>query len=232
MSNIAFADGYEAVDQGFMPSPAPSWSGFYVGGHLGGSWADVNWAYETLSKESVSNDSNGFIGGGHIGFQHQFNNFVMGLEASVSGADLSGTMRSRLRPPNPIDSYKTEIDTIVMVAGRFGVTFNQFLPYVRVGYAGADVTTSGKSSIPDSFSIADWKSGWVLGGGLETMLGKNFVAGVEYNYIDLGESNRRGVTVQERDSFTLTDVDTQIQSVTARISYKFGRDRHQPVPLK
>ena len=57
------------------------------------------------------------------------------------------------------------------------------------------------------------------------------MAGVEYNYIDLGENNRRGVTAQGF-SYTLTDVDTQIQSVTARISYKFGRDRHEPVPLK
>ncbi len=208
---------------------AGDWSGFYVGAHLGGAWAGVDWADASLTSEPVSNDSNGFIGGGQIGFQHQFNNIVVGVEATVSGADLSHTATSRV---NSAVTYKTDIDTMVTVAGRLGFTFNHFLPYVKVGYAAADVTSSGIASfIPDSFSKSDWESGWIIGGGVETMLGKNFVAGVEYNYIDLGENNRRGVTAQGF-SYTLTDVDTQIQSVTARISYKFGRDRHEPVPLK
>jgi outer membrane immunogenic protein len=208
---------------------AGDWSGFYVGAHLGGAWAGVDWADVSLTSEPVSNDSNGFIGGGHIGFQHQFNNIVVGLEASISGADLSDTVTSSFVPTV---TYRTEIDTMVTVTGRLGVTFNHFLPYVKVGYAAADVTTSGNASaIPDSFSISDWEHGWIIGGGLETKLGENLVAGVEYDYIDLGENNRNGVTAQGF-SFTLTDVDTQIQTVMARISYKFGRDRHEPVALK
>jgi len=207
---------------------AGDWSGFYVGAHLGGAWAGVDWADISLTSEPVSNDSNGFIGGGHIGVQHQFNNIVVGVEASISGADLSDTTSSFV----PGVTYTTEIDTMVTVAGRLGVTFNHFLPYVKVGYAAADVSTTGNVSfIPDSFNISDWEHGWIIGGGVETKLGENLVAGVEYNYIDLGEANRSGVTAAGT-SFTITDVDTQIQSVTARISYKFGRDRHEPVPLK
>jgi outer membrane immunogenic protein len=129
-------------------------------------------------------------------------------------------------------TYTTEIDTMVTVSGRLGFTFNHFLPYVKVGYAAADVTTRGNESTnPDSFSISDWEHGWIIGGGLETKLGENLVAGVEYNYVDLGENNRNGVTATGIP-FTLTDIDTQVQVVTARISYKFGRDRHEPVPLK
>lgn len=86
-------------------------------------------------------------------------------------------------------------------------------------------------SDPIHSAISGWEHGWIIGGGLETKLRENVVAGVEYDYIDLGENNRRGVTAQGI-SYTLTDVDTQIQTVMARTSYKFVRDRHEPVPLK
>ncbi|MCP4780284.1 MAG: outer membrane beta-barrel protein [Hyphomicrobium sp.] len=168
-----------------------------------------------MTLTSVSSDSEGFIGGGHVGYQHQFSNIVVGVEVGVSGADLDKSVTQSFALSTV--AYGTEIDTMITVAGRIGVAMSHFLPYVKVGYATADINMSGNATVvglgSDSFSNSDWESGWIIGGGVETMLGKNFVAGVEYNYIDLGKSSYSGRTARGI-SYSLTDVDTDIQSLT------------------
>src|SRR6185437_8635557 len=73
-----------------MPLKAPiapsvfSWTGFYIGGNVGGSWAHVpeNFSIPSLLL-AVSNNatSTSLIGGGQIGFNYQINHFVLGAEA-------------------------------------------------------------------------------------------------------------------------------------------------------
>ena len=55
------------------------WTGFYVGGHVGGGWVD--------------NGDGGFLGGGQVGLNFQRGPWVYGIEADVSGAsgDLNWT---------------------------------------------------------------------------------------------------------------------------------------------
>ena len=63
-----------------------NWTGFYVGGHVGGAFAGDN----TFS----SNDAR-FLGGGQIGFDYQFApNWVAGVEAQYSW--LSGNSNNGL----------------------------------------------------------------------------------------------------------------------------------------
>src|ERR1700739_1089679 len=63
------------------PPPAPlatvyNWTGFYIGGHVGGAWAGDN----TLQ----SNDGR-FLGGVQAGADYQFNpNWVVGIEGQYS----------------------------------------------------------------------------------------------------------------------------------------------------
>src|SRR6186713_867469 len=73
------ADLRPAAPPPVMVAPAPSWAGFYIGGHLGGGWGE---------------DSNSaFIGGGQIGYNFQFApNWVLGIEADISGTDAGGTI--------------------------------------------------------------------------------------------------------------------------------------------
>jgi outer membrane immunogenic protein len=68
------------------PPPMPpmfSWTGFYIGGNLGGAWAK-NSVTDSLFGLNFSNGTNNgvFIGGGQIGGNYQFSNFVIGLEGS------------------------------------------------------------------------------------------------------------------------------------------------------
>ena len=51
------------------PPPVFSWTGFYIGGNLGGAWArgSVN---DSLFGLSASSDRSGFIGGGQLGVNY------------------------------------------------------------------------------------------------------------------------------------------------------------------
>src|SRR5450432_61149 len=62
-----------------MPLPF-SWTGFYIGGNLGGAWAHSD-VTDSLFGLNFSNGTNNgvFIGGGQIGGNYQFSNFVIGL---------------------------------------------------------------------------------------------------------------------------------------------------------
>jgi opacity protein-like surface antigen len=64
------------------PLPPPfSWTGFYIGGNLGGAWVHSN-VTDRLFGLSFNNGNNRgvFIGGGQTGFNYQFTNFVVGVE--------------------------------------------------------------------------------------------------------------------------------------------------------
>ena len=77
-ASTAMADGYSPRG---AYAPFVSWTGFYIGGHVGADWQDVDWRNVNLTGERVNNDATGFIGGGQIGYNQQFNNIVLGVEA-------------------------------------------------------------------------------------------------------------------------------------------------------
>ncbi len=67
-----------------------NWTGFYVGGNFGYSWGRANSVIASTPAGTTSTNSqdlNGAVGGGQIGFNWQTNNFVWGLEADFQGTD-------------------------------------------------------------------------------------------------------------------------------------------------
>ena len=231
-ASSAMADGYARPRAGYAPAPPyTSWTGFYIGGHAGGVWSDVDWRNVNLTGERVSNDDSGFIGGGQIGYNIQFGNVVVGAEATLSGTTLDGDFRSSKKPAV---TYSTDINTIATVTGRLGFAADQWLLYAKAGWAGAQVDASGRNTaLPDSFSIDEWRNGWTVGGGLEYKVARNISLGVEYSFIDLGSEHLHGRTALATP-VNIVDNDVQIQSLTARLNFHFYRDepRPEPRPLK
>jgi outer membrane immunogenic protein len=98
------------------PPPAPmlsttpiayNWSGFYIGGH--GGWGFGDGAFD-----------DGFIVGGQLGVNWQFNSFVLGAEGDGSFVDWGDT------------------DAVGTVRLRGGIALDRFLPYVTGGAAFGD----------------------------------------------------------------------------------------------
>src|SRR5436190_6782639 len=72
---------YMPVKAPMVPLPPPfSWTGFYIGGNIGGAWAERH-VTDTITGLDFSRSSDGvFIAGGQIGYNYQMGNFVLGVE--------------------------------------------------------------------------------------------------------------------------------------------------------
>ncbi|WP_210114800.1 outer membrane protein, partial [Escherichia coli] len=63
------------------------WNGFYIGANAGYSWGRdrVSTAIAGVSRS----DTDGFSGGGQIGYNWQFSpNWVFGVEADIQGSNI------------------------------------------------------------------------------------------------------------------------------------------------
>src|SRR2546421_919176 len=78
---------YKAPPAGVLPV-AYDWTGFYVGGHVGYGWAEKDW--RDAFGLNVSNKTNGFLGGGQVGFNYQIGQFVLGAEGDFSWSGING----------------------------------------------------------------------------------------------------------------------------------------------
>lgn len=229
---VAFATG-AAQAQSY------NWTGAYIGIHGGYAWSDVDWTHQSTvlhfnpnpNTNSDSFSNSGWIGGGQIGFQQQYTNWVIGLEATLSGGDLSDThTRPGTFSPNQITQ---DVRLIMTVTARLGYTFDRSMVYVKGGYAGARLT-EGLSEQPfftHSVGNDSWHNGWTIGAGFEYAFTRNLIFGLEYNYIDL---ESRTFSNPDTSGFALTTINVDpspIQTVMARLSFKFGPD-FEPAPLK
>ena len=209
------------------PVAAPfSWSGFYVGGHVGGvigagrsdDAIALNPAgvpavagpgvLNPVSATSSANSPSGVIGGGQIGYNWQTSDWVFGVEGDVA---LSGA-RSSLKAPSFLASttivapstlaYSNEekLRWLSTARARLGWADNFSLWYVTGGVAWGSVQSnyafqnSGSVTFatnPAAFGANTMKTGWAVGGGVETTLawlgaGNRWSTKIEYLYVDLG----------------------------------------------
>jgi outer membrane immunogenic protein len=197
------------------PPPAcPSWGGFYIGGFggykfvnadidfdLSGHWndRDVTTAEFLSHVEDVgSRDLNpsGAEAGGLIGYNFQFNNWVVGVEAA--GAYL---WSDDSRNFDPIDDSRfflhTSVETnyLFTFGPRLGYAVCRFLPYVTGGLAVGNLDFSQRIFIPSFISqtgrIDTAEVGWVVGGGLQYAFTDHWSVRAQYQYIDLGCDHTR-----------------------------------------
>lgn len=161
-------------------SPGVQWGGFYVGGQFGGAWNETDWHYEnpnwfnTLGPALViSNfdiDGSGFMGGGQLGFNYQTGAWVFGIEGSVAGTELDGSIRSPFFPAS--DRYTMDVSWLTTVTGRVGYAWDRWLAYAKGGWAGADIELDlFDRGTPVRARSSTWADGYTLGGGRNTLSG-------------------------------------------------------------
>jgi outer membrane immunogenic protein len=130
--------------------PVFSWTGLYLGANLGYGWADAD----------VS-DKNGFVGGGQIGYNYEFDNhLVLGIEGDMdaTGMEFGGN----------------DVDYMITGRGRLGYAFDRWMVYGTGGVAYA--------------KAGDFKdTGWVAGAGVEWAATDHIIPGIEY--LHYGYSN-------------------------------------------
>jgi outer membrane immunogenic protein len=187
---------------------AHNWSGFYIGGNLGGKWGNYSspLILETLTVTGVvfgpsvqyyDVNSSSFTGGGQIGYLWQANHWVLGAEANLNGEQLNGS--HILSPAEiattsqfvPDDYYTTQNNAQAAILARLGYAANNWLLYGTAGVGFSDVTFnanfiptfSGGINFPPTYSSQKhWLSVGTYGLGLEYAWTQNWRLGVEGRY--------------------------------------------------
>ena len=197
-------------------SPVYNWSGFYVGGHLGGGFADSSWS-DPFTGASNSFNKLGFLGGGQVGANIQFNALVLGVEGDFSwtglGLEGSGT-----------DSIGNTIGTATnwtsTVTGRAGVAFDRLLVYGKGGVAFAQDNSSLTDLAGNNASTTFMRTGWTAGAGLEYGVSQNWSAKIEYDYLGFG-SKALNFSTPLQPAYT-SNANLNVQEVKAGLNFRFG----------
>lgn len=164
-----------------MAAPVYSWTGFYVGGHVGYGWGSdtVGVASNALVltplitigtiPSSLNLNSKGWLGGLQFGYNFQAGKMVYGVEADVSLTDIAGNASvAKPGPLLPFAMYTTSVQQrlqwLSTLRGRVDfAAMDNLLVYATGGLAlgeldyGANIRRSAfllNYTVPASTSIA------------------------------------------------------------------------------
>ena len=147
-----------------MRRRSTNWTGFYIGGHLGGAFSGSN----NFNGAVLSDSSARLLGGVQAGLDWQFApNWVLGTEGQYSW--LGKNNLTATFPGGYV--YTNDQRGLGSITARIGYTWGPGLVYVKGGYAYSDnaerVTLAG---VPIPFLLnGNHSNGWTVGGGVEYM---------------------------------------------------------------
>ena len=193
------------------------WSGGYLGlqGSAGASFGNYDFVGTTIGRRRIAPFETGdategddlgreattAIGGAFGGWAWQDGQFVYGIEADLVGANLKRPVRSdvpgfgyeTVDPPFSVIREKTDVFGTARM--RLGFAFERNLVYASFGLAGANGRVF--ATYPDlaSGAVATARSdvsylGFTLGAGVQYAITPAVSLGLDYRYLDLGESGR------------------------------------------
>ena len=247
IASVAFAAlGTSVAGAADMPVKAPppppvpifSWTGFYVGGNIGGGWSRNTWT-DTILLTSFNNGGNNgaFIGGGQVGVNYQVNNFVIGAEWDFDWAANHNNGSGVVTPGGDVIGVNVNNRWITTLAARFGLAVDHWLFYGKagggwVGNNGLTVTdlTTGFSFTCGTASTLTTNcgrstGGWLVGAGFEYAFTNNWTVKLEYDYLGLG--NRTFVipataALLPNDTFTSGNRNVQMFKVGFNYLFNWG----------
>jgi outer membrane immunogenic protein len=186
-----------------------SWTGFYLGAHVGGAFGTAGNSYPATTTLGDF-DTSGFVGGIHAGYNYQWDQFVLGAEADFDGTSL------RKRETDPaFGSLRISTPWQGSVRARLGYAYDRLLIYGTGGVAFAEHDFNYTSLLGNGTSkFDDTRAGWTLGAGLEYAFTNNWTARAEYRYTDYGKKTYATVDGPIKSGFN----DHQ---VLVGFSYKF-----------
>ena len=214
-----------------------TWDGAYIGGHFGGAVSGTDFSGATkslvaflLRNTTIENenhvsgwttlskgDTTGISYGGFAGYNMQWDQAVLGVEANYNRTSLTMSANdSMARLFSTSDGYNNDVQvdasSIIHITdygtlrARGGWAAGNFMPYGFVGFAlgRADVTNSARviasgtkaGSPPYSADTqtavtrtGDFAYGFTTGLGVDVALMQNIFVRAEYEYVQFGQFN-------------------------------------------
>jgi outer membrane immunogenic protein len=235
------------------PPIGSSWTGFYAGLGAGfrTSRTDLTTTSATfgtppttvtLVAPSQPFDGTGFRVAPYVGFNWQFApRWVAGIEGDAAVASQTTTRAGFASSPGREASFDNSDSLAVkatwdaslrlrlgylltpatMMYGTGGVAWQHFQVKSTCAGLGCGQAELTPAVITDSRT----RTGWTLGGGLETAVGDHWLLRVEYRYADFGEPDSAIVRTTPFSNSPLVDnfdVAVRTHTATFGLAYKFG----------
>ena len=230
----------------YVKAPPPvvaayNWAGFYAGLNGGYGWGRSTGDLVANSggiaipaaiaggtiPTSLGVRPEGWLGGGQVGYNWQYNQAVLGIEADIQASGIKQSVGiARAAAVGLLPTFNTgssELDWFGTVRGRIGYAWNTVLIYATGGlaYGGvSDRATVGTAPPPPfgSGSNGSTRVGWTAGGGVEWAFRPSWSVKGEYLHMDLGSAN---TTVVFPADFLVYRFQHQYDIVRVGFNYKF-----------
>jgi outer membrane immunogenic protein len=205
-------------------APVFDWSGFYVGANAGYGWGASTWTaavagfFALAPGDQFPTLPRGALAGGQVGLNWQSGPLVLGAEFSGAAGSMNDTIVS---PFISSDRERTRVSSIRSATAKLGLAVDRHLLYAKGGAARSHIKIVADASPLAVFSGDRTRTGWTIGAGWEYALAPNWILGVEFNHYDFGSAEYRGILPGDDDP-EIFSVRSTVQSLVARLSYKFG----------
>ena len=192
------------------PVSAFSWTGCYIGAHVGGGSQHDSFTQDnTFATSPFPSSGEGFSGntgtgkgavaGGQLGCNYQDGNAVFGLEGEGYWSGIKTTTGwSESDNFGDFDNFTQTVKnkSDYTIAARIGIAFDRTLVYGKAGWAWGNFSfgsvfnegCTGCTTFTDSLTASKTLNGLLLGAGIEHAFAPNWTVKLEYNFIDYGSA--------------------------------------------
>jgi outer membrane immunogenic protein len=223
-------------------APIYNWTGFYIGGSIGGRWADIDGTTVFIAPgpgptfpgtASASYDSSTVRAGGYVGYNWQFSpSIVIGVEGDIAwgnGSASVATIPGAFFPGAPVFGSSSSVRHRwdASARGRIGwLVTPAVMLYATGGAAWQNLEASANCTLGDcqaalSQTNSTTRLGWTIGGGIETLVWNNWTARIEYRFADYGVWRTSFFGAPTALPLTVVDVDVRTHTGLFGLAYKF-----------
>lgn len=177
-------------------------------------------------------------GGFQLGYDIKKGNIVFGPKIDITRLKLQGSRSVDVYLPHadyggaPVNiGSNFSTNWMISAQGRVGIVSNNFLFYTNAGLARIDLTVGNSYRDivggSESASNKSWKSGFIVGGGVEWSLNNHWSLLAEYSQADFGKTTVNGFIVssnpgEERTANPLNITSRlKVQIATVGLNYRF-----------
>ncbi|MBL4917547.1 outer membrane protein [Szabonella alba] len=147
-------------------APNGEWTGLYAGAQLG---------YGDIDSDVAGLDGNGAIGGVHMGYRHDWGQFVGGIELAHDRSNID------------LADGAGDLDHMTTLKLQGGYDLGRTLIYANLGAAHAKVSGVGGSASDN---------GWLVGVGVDYQLTDTWTLGGELNHSRFNNFDDSGIDVK------------------------------------
>jgi outer membrane immunogenic protein len=206
---------------------AYDWTGFYLGGYWGTSLGQSRATTPGGFTDVADITKAGWTAGGTAGVNWQAGrNWLVGLEGDIGY--LANDRRFNQWNDIPV-TVGVKTGGYATARARFGYVTGPSLLYLTGGAAFVQVedTFGSSGGVINPVAVSNTKTGWTVGGGIESKISQNWTRKTEYLYIDSGTTNFVGNPYAGPQNVSFRN---QFHVIKSGINYKFGGPS-EPIPF-